>query len=447
MGTFSRRLSVKILSFLLAFSLAYAPIALLPQVSPQSVYAQGEGGQNGSGGGSSGGGGATTDVNAGIDSKGNLDSGSFGINGQGQVVDAEGNVVDLSSPGGFLATIFDFALMVFGGPFGIALSLGNLAINVTNGTNTTMGEKVFGGTSLMGDLTRGVTEGLSQVTGLDLSPAGIGAALSGVSEVSFGTNGEMTTTVTDAEGVTHEVTSDFLNQNESTDWGDYIDGINEGIAANPDPNVEPQAVSLSVSESEVEPGGSATLNWTSDAGSTCYTQGYHWAGRREAQGSAVVSNIQQDQVFLIQCTRRMEYSGGGDNSQPTVQEWTGVAYAQVIVRNATSTASTTPNRPQPVQPRPVRTPAESSSAAQGLAISVSGISASGQATLRWSAEDNRSCSFSGPWPGSAAEAAAAVGRDASAVSTLFNVPNPSVFRLSCVGVDGVSRSVSATAAR
>lgn len=426
MSTFSKRLSVKILSLFLVFSFVYSPLVVIGEMNAvSSVYA--------------------------AEGEGTVDTTGGGLNDQGQVVDAQGNVIDLGytsdSEGGFFSTIFDLALVVFGGPFGIALSLGNFAINVTNGTNTTIGEKVFGGTSLMGDLTRGVTDGLSQVTGLDLSPAGIGSALSGVTDVSFSPTGEITTTVNDSEGQTHEVTSDFLNQTESTDWGDYVSDRNQEIADNPDPNVETQAVSLSVSENEVEPGGSVTLDWNSDQGSVCYTQGYHIGAVRPSSGSVVVSGIEQDQVFLIQCTRRMEFSGGGDNSQPTVQEWTGVAYAQVTVRNGEATASTTPGRPQPVQPQPVRTPAESNSSAQGLTISVSGISASGQAILRWSAEDNRSCSFSGPWPGSAAEGAAAVGRDASAVSTLFNVPNPSVFRLSCVGMDGVSRSVSATAAR
>ena len=428
MSTFSRRLSVRILSFLLVFSLAYAPVALLPQAAVRSAYAQGDGGSQGDGnaGGVSGG----SSIDIGIDSQGQLDG--------------EAPTVSFGGFGSFLSTVLDFAIAVACPVCGIA----NFAVNVVAGTNTSIGEKVAAAlgfesaTSAIGAMSREVMS----IVGID--PATVGNALGGainglgssISEVQISTEG--TVTVVDASG--SERTGGNVLSNEGVGgWAEYVERENDGYAE----EGEGQNVSLSADAAEVERGGAVTLFWSSEAGSSCISQGQGFTGVHPASGSAMVRNIQEDQAFLMQCTRIFEQGGGGENSQPIVEKRIGLAHVEVRVRNAASPASTTPGRPQtvPVQPAPVQAGSAGGSA-PGLSVSISpsSVPAGGQATLSWSAENNASCSFTGEWPGSSAEGAARSGRDASAVSQLFNILETRTYTLSCVGADGISRAVSAT---
>jgi len=446
MSTFSRRLSVRILASLLVFSLVYAPVALLPQVSIQSVYAQGEGGQNGGGSGS--GGNAAID-NAGIDSGGNLDSGAFGINNDGQVVDSEGRVVDLSSSGfgSFIATLFDFLVMVT--PVGAIITVGNFISNVVSGTNTSFGEKAAAALGLGGSRSAVGEIGREVLGALGIDPVAISAAInnetsnldSSISEVQLSIDGGVTVV---GEGGEERVGGNVLETENLADWGSYVEREN-GEYVRQGGN---QQVLLVASTAEVSRGEGVTLTWSSDQGSSCISQGQGFTGVREASGSLVVNDMQEDQVFLIQCIRQFETGGGGDNAQPVMEERVGLAYVEVGVRDVAPIASTTPGQPQTVPPQPVRpqTPGSSSDSAQGLSISASpsSVAQGGQTTLSWSSEGNSSCSFSGGWPGSGTEGAARSGRDASGISRVFNILETSTYRLSCVGADGVTRAVSAT---
>ncbi|MCE9643869.1 hypothetical protein K8Q93_01320 [Candidatus Parcubacteria bacterium] len=441
MSTFSRRLSIKILAALLVFSLAYAPVALLPQLGIQDALAQGEGGQNNGNAG-----GATIDISndmVGIDSQGQLDGPatiSVSVNGGGF-----GNfasfVIDALTP-----TVVQIAVIAATGQT-LGRGITGYDNPLSNAVSSAVGSLGGSGDRSSGTASVGTSAGIVDQAANDLGLSASGSDRTDFGNASLGV-GTNPSDGSGSRGREGDAPLYYDWNQRAGDAQDFLRSVNRYFD-----------VSFSADKSNVVPGESLTLSWRSESGGgaqfrpVCYGAGLDggWAGPKDPNGTYVIPSVPSGQPyvsFLLTCTRqviiyRSDTAGGDDVSYEQ-----GVASVTVPVRNSAPIASTTPGRPQTVQPQPVRpqTSGSSSDSAQGLSISASpsSVARGGQTTLSWSSEGNSSCSLSGGWPGSITEGAARSGRDASGVSRIFNILETSTYRLSCVGADGVTRAVSAT---
>jgi hypothetical protein len=90
------------------------------------------------------------------------------------------------------------------------------------------------------------------------------------------------------------------SQSSDRSWAPYSK-TDQGPVAEKSKKSPPTTVSLSASPQLVYVGNSVTLNWSSANAKRCTASG-SWSGAKSVSGSTTVSNISQDQNFVLSCT-------------------------------------------------------------------------------------------------------------------------------------------------
>ncbi len=146
---------------------------------------------------------------------------------------------------------------------------------------------------------------------------------------------------------------------------------------------------------QVMQGDALTLSWTAVNADSCIASG-DWFGSLATSGSQRIDNLQQDSLFILECS-----GSGGDVRQ---------------------TVTVDVQLPEPVAPT------------LDFSASAASVAYGGAVTLSWSSTDAESCTASGDWSGS---------KSVTGSETLGNLIADSSFRLECTGDGGsVSREVT-----
>jgi hypothetical protein len=162
---------------------------------------------------------------------------------------------------------------------------------------------------------------------------------------------------------------------------------------------QPQSpvLDFTASATQIMQGDSLVLQWTALNADSCTASG-DWFGSLATSGSEQIDNLQQDSLFILEC------SGSGGSVRQTV------------------TVDVQP--PEPVAP------------SLNFSISQSSVAYGGSVTLSWSSSEADSCVASGGWSGS---------KSLTGNQVIDNLTADSSFSLECSGAGGtVSRQVSVT---
>ena len=164
---------------------------------------------------------------------------------------------------------------------------------------------------------------------------------------------------------------------------------------------QPVAPSLDFtsSDSDVMQGDSVVLSWSAQNADSCSASG-DWFGGKATSGSQTMSNLQQDSLFILEC------SGNGETVRQTV--------------------TVNVQLPDPVAPT------------LSFNASQTSIPWNGSVTLSWSSSDADSCVASGDWSGS---------RSVTGNEVLSSLTADGHYVLECSGPGGnVSRQLDVTVA-
>lgn len=166
----------------------------------------------------------------------------------------------------------------------------------------------------------------------------------------------------------------------SNDSGATVRSVSVGIqGATP-------TVTLSATPTNVQSGGSTTLNWSSTNATSCTASG-GWSGSKATSGSQQISGVAQNTTFALSC------SGAGGSAQQSVQV----------------TVSSTP--------LPTVT----------LSAAPTSVQSGGSTALTWSSTNATSCTASGDWSGNKAT---------SGTQQIAGLMQTATFTLSCTGAGG-----------
>lgn len=158
-----------------------------------------------------------------------------------------------------------------------------------------------------------------------------------------------------------------------------------GSSQGPSGGGPPPTVTISANPTQVDPGGTTVVTWSSQNANSCTASG-DWAGAKATSGSETLGPLNAAASFGLSC------SGASGSAQATTS-------VSVIF-------------PEPVV---------------SLTVSPSAVRSGESATLEWSATNANSCTASGGWTGSRP----ASGRESSA-----SITGETTFNLTCSGQGG-----------
>jgi len=147
----------------------------------------------------------------------------------------------------------------------------------------------------------------------------------------------------------------------------------------------PASVSLSVSATVVDPGGSVTLTWRAFNATECQSSG-GWSGVKSLSGSETIANITRDTRFRLSC------SGAG-----------GGGLAEVMVHANSNGPSVT------------------------LRASPAEVAVNGTSTLTWDSANANTCTAGGGWSGT---------QPSSGDFSTGALTEDTTYRLTCDGLEG-----------
>ena len=206
-----------------------------------------------------------------------------------------------------------------------------------------------------------------------------------------------------------------------------IDDLND--ATQDQDTTTPPVISFAADEPFVLAGGNVTLSWSTSGADTCVADA-GWLGERPAEGTELVTNLQQSTRFTLACFnvagRSIAHVAVNILGAPTVP-----ADPDPVDPPSNNPNPTPPtgNDPSPTPPGGNNPTPTTGAVSVSLTANQSRVVSGASATLNWSSENATSCAASGGWSGD---------RGLSGQLQVGPLETSQTFSLTCRGADGTS---------